>query len=609
MDLVRTAITSSLERLKRSSSLTVSPPIMETDPLLPPYSSSPGYERERRPYRHRQGRGINTTPPIPPIQFLSALFFAGAVIASTYWAYKSYTAPERTPLEPAPLLPYFASLSLILSFCSWIGYLVSILYDRDDISLLQRKLVIWISVIGKVVLGVIEQNRLVRNVCEHPSLAQATVIRNKCIIAMRTRNSAKEIAPQSRRAFKAAVVAQSLQSLPASLPSSTSAESVGFFFRYYVLDDVHNIPIYLSASQMEVLAATNPLVMQSLVAVGLAGLSNIKKSTELMTKATGEYTQALHLINCTLKDGTQCKSDATLAATMLLGMFEVLTCNTPSSLQSWAQHVRGAAALIEMRGAEQIKWIVGMRMFTHLRVQIIASCLHWRLSVPASIVHWSLQAMAERSTADAKADELVDLVAHVARLLSQARMNLASDTVSSAATIDRYLLRWKHSLPPRWIYQTIRGPVSNRSPSHLKFYYTQVYHVYPDLWACNIWNFYRSARILLNQLILNTAEISYQAEHVQIRETVAQLATEIAESVPFALRLVDNRATEVPSLDHCLGGFTILWPLYVAANTSPLGSTLREWVVERLETIGNDMGIGQAQFMARTIRNTSAPVP
>ncbi|QMW30331.1 hypothetical protein G4B84_005666 [Aspergillus flavus NRRL3357] len=600
MDLVRTAITSSLERLKRSSSLTVSPPIMETDPLLPPYSSSPGYERERRPYRHRQGRGINTTPPIPPIQFLSALFFAGAVIASTYWAYKSYTAPERTPLEPAPLLPYFASLSLILSFCSWIGYLVSILYDRDDISLLQRKLVIWISVIGKVVLGfahavicVIEQNRLVRNVCEHPSLAQATVIRNKCIIAMRTRKL-----DLGRRAFKAAVVAQSLQSLPASLPSSTSAESVGFFFRYYVLDDVHNIPIYLSASQMEVLAATNPLVMQSLVAVGLAGLSNIKKSTELMTKATGEYTQALHLINCTLKDGTQCKSDATLAATMLLGMFE-----------SWAQHVRGAAALIEMRGAEQIKWIVGMRMFTHLRVQIIASCLHWRLSVPASIVHWSLQAMAERSTADAKADELVDLVAHVARLLSQARMNLASDTVSSAATIDRYLLRWKHSLPPRWIYQTIRGPVSNRSPSHLKFYYTQVYHVYPDLWACNIWNFYRSARILLNQLILNTAEISYQAEHVQIRETVAQLATEIAESVPFALRLVDNRATEVPSLDHCLGGFTILWPLYVAANTSPLGSTLREWVVERLETIGNDMGIGQAQFMARTIRNTSAPVP
>ncbi|GMG48406.1 unnamed protein product [Aspergillus oryzae var. brunneus] len=210
--------------------------------------------------------------------------------------------------------------------------------------------------------------------------------------------------------------------------------------------------------------------MQSLVAVGLAGLSNIKKSTELMTKATGEYTQALHLINCTLKDGTQCKSDATLAATMLLGMFEV-------------------------------GWVTLFRISASVETQPSTS---------------------------------VDLPHHT-RACEQ-----------------------PEPFPPE---------------------------------------------------VLLHPEISYQAEHVQIRETVAQLATEIAESVPFALRLVDNRATEVPSLDHCLGGFTILWPLYVAANTSPLGSTLREWVVERLETIGNDMGIGQAQFMARTIRNTSAPVP
>ncbi|KAB8264372.1 hypothetical protein BDV32DRAFT_83526 [Aspergillus pseudonomiae] len=128
---------------------------MSTEPLLPSYSSILENERDRRPYRYRQGsRRANTTPPLPPIQLLSALFFAGAVIASTYWAYKSYTAPDRAPLEAAPLLPYFASLSLILSFCSWIGYLVSILYDQDDLSLFQRKLVIWISVVGKVVLVV-----------------------------------------------------------------------------------------------------------------------------------------------------------------------------------------------------------------------------------------------------------------------------------------------------------------------------------------------------------------------------------------------------------------------------------------------------------------------
>ncbi|KAE8371599.1 hypothetical protein BDV26DRAFT_275767 [Aspergillus bertholletiae] len=421
---------------------------------------------------------------------------------------------------------------------------------------------------------------------------------------------AKEITPQSRRAFQAAIVAQSLRSLPVSLPSSISDESVGFFFRYYVLDDGHNIPIHLSSSQMEVLAATSPLVMQSLVAVGLAGLSNIKKAPYLMTKATEEYTQALHLINIALKDEGQRKSDGTLAATMLLGMFEILACNASTSLQSWAQHIRGATALIEMRGAEQIKWIVGMRMFTHLRVQIIASCLHWRLSVPSSIVHWSLQAMAERSTADAKADELVDLVAHVGRLLSQARMKLAPDLIASAATIDRDLRQWRHSLPPRWTYQSVRRPpVRDRSPSHMKCYYTEVYHIYPDLWACNIWNFYRSVRIRVNQLILNAAELSDQTQQAHARGTITQLATEIAESVPFALRLVGNKETEFPLVDHCLGGFTIIWPLYVAASTSPLGSPLREWAIERLEAIGHDMGIGLAQFMARTLRNTCTTLP
>ncbi|KAE8371598.1 hypothetical protein BDV26DRAFT_124665 [Aspergillus bertholletiae] len=127
---------------------------MSTEPLLPSYASITQNERHRRPYRSSHGGGVHPTRPYPPVQFLSALSFGGAVIASTYWAYKSYTAPDRTPLEPAPLLPYFASLSLVLAFCSWIGYLVSILYDQDDISLFQRKLVIWVSVAGKLVLGI-----------------------------------------------------------------------------------------------------------------------------------------------------------------------------------------------------------------------------------------------------------------------------------------------------------------------------------------------------------------------------------------------------------------------------------------------------------------------
>ena len=71
---------------------------MSTEPLLPSYSSIPEYEWERCPYQHRKCRRVNPTPltrSTSPIQSLSAPFFVGAVITSTYWAYKSYTASDR----------------------------------------------------------------------------------------------------------------------------------------------------------------------------------------------------------------------------------------------------------------------------------------------------------------------------------------------------------------------------------------------------------------------------------------------------------------------------------------------------------------------------------
>lgn len=68
------------------------------------------------------------------------------------------------------------------------------------------------------------------------------------------------------------------------------------------------------------LAAVSPAVSMALTAVGLASLSNIKKSAGLMTAANKEYTEALRMTGTALNNPT---SDATLAAVLLLSMFEV----------------------------------------------------------------------------------------------------------------------------------------------------------------------------------------------------------------------------------------------------------------------------------------------
>jgi len=68
-------------------------------------------------------------------------------------------------------------------------------------------------------------------------------------------------------------------------------------------------------------------VNAALSAVGLAALSNIRLSPRMLLKARQEYTTALSETNQALQDPILSKRDDTLAAVVLLGMFEVSQVN------------------------------------------------------------------------------------------------------------------------------------------------------------------------------------------------------------------------------------------------------------------------------------------
>lgn len=67
----------------------------------------------------------------------------------------------------------------------------------------------------------------------------------------------------------------------------------------------------------------SPVLTTALAAVGLAALSNIRLSPRMMLQARKEYTTALSQTNHALRDHVLSKRDDTLAAVVLLGMFEV----------------------------------------------------------------------------------------------------------------------------------------------------------------------------------------------------------------------------------------------------------------------------------------------
>lgn len=216
-----------------------------------------------------------------------------------------------------------------------------------------------------------------------------------------------------------------------------------------------------------------------------------------------------------------------------------------------------------------------------------------------------------RSVSDAKADELVDLVARVSQVVADAETQDDIKTITEATAVDQLLLQWRQDLPPRWAYRIAQRPPGppgrNRNQADAEaLFFNETYHIYPDAWACNIWNFYRVGRILLHRLIYVRVQKNNYPIPPRTNEAIGNLAMEIAHSVPYALGQVGSSSeaeVDLASSVDYLGGFIVMWPLFLATDITPLGSALREWGIQHLEVIGHCMGIGKAQFMARVLRS------
>jgi len=73
-------------------------------------------------------------------------------------------------------------------------------------------------------------------------------------------------------------------------------------------------------------------------AVGLAGYAHLVHAPSLMKNARYQYLLALQSTNAALRDPIEVKRDATLLATIILGLFETITGVARRSLDDWAEH-------------------------------------------------------------------------------------------------------------------------------------------------------------------------------------------------------------------------------------------------------------------------------
>jgi len=426
--------------------------------------------------------------------------------------------------------------------------------------------------------------------------------------------------------------------------------ATGFFFSNFVIGA--NGPTRGHLDHLQNLYNTDDMddnLLASMKSVGLAGYSHVAHAPQLMEDARLEYTKALRLTNLALRSPTDVKKDSTLLAIMILGIFETVTGCNQRSLNAWAEHINGAAALVKLRGLEQLRTPAGRGMFIQVTTSLLISCIQRRLALPAHIIELRAEA-AKYFDNPGPAWRVQDSMIAFADFRFKIRVGLITDPeaiLSKALEIDGTLMEIFSDIPPGWEYETV---FTDADPDVV---FNGRYHIYYDHWVAQLWNAMRTIRILLNEQIreILLQGLSFKpplfigpeyTAQLQISTDIQyELAADILSSVPQHLGYVSKRTPKNPMADFAAyansehsrsrflwtdfdnslpappwmrgdpkattpmvrasGGYFLLWPLFLVGSIDITTDTVRQWVSKNLEFVGRSMGIQQALVLAAVV--------
>ena len=176
-----------------------------------------------------------------------------------------------------------------------------------------------------------------------------------------------------------------------SLRASPEEQATCFFFQNYVLQqDAFSRGSFQYLSDIYESEEIGSALADSVASLGLVGLGHLWGASNVLANATAKYNSALKTISMQLRTIERAKSDQTIIAIMLLGLYEVYfptrdscfnfltlrqtnTCNSKHSMETWTRHITGASALLQLRGKEQLRTPVGYHLFIHLRTQVVST--------------------------------------------------------------------------------------------------------------------------------------------------------------------------------------------------------------------------------------------
>ena len=340
-------------------------------------------------------------------------------------------------------------------------------------------------------------------------------------------------------------------------------------------------------------------------AVGLACLSLHTSRPELQDEAQKLYVDAIAGTNAALQLTHTARDDDVLASILLLSLYETLSQRTKVNVDAWTAHMQGALALVALRGPCQFESQFGLELFKQIAASIRVFCVQHIIRIPQKLRELTLMAKGYSQPSDMSfeipciVEAFTDLRADMAQGILTEPNDITARVQDVLDLIEGFYLK----LPGDWRYESFL--VHSRSHEIHDGYYYQ----FRDPQVAQIWNTTWMAKLHLNALIfeqaLRTSQLQMRGTDPLTKMTVCQkevteAADNICASVPHFFP-PDTESCSMRTASTAAMGYFLIWPLFTAGASPLVPPSTREYIVDRLVFISEDLKLPQAHKAAEML--------
>ena len=322
-------------------------------------------------------------------------------------------------------------------------------------------------------------------------------------------------------------------------------------------------------------------------AVSLARLAWELGRPDLMQQARHAYAKALAETNVALSKPSVAISDAVLVSVLLLSLYESLVWADTGIPDNWTKHTRGALALIQLRGKQQLETELGRQMFTQVANIICVDSMRSGSRPSPDLLELQTAALEYRN--ECPRYLLSSITGEIATFLAELREGRLTPLEVIAATqrLEEKLIAMVSSLPALWQFDEEEAEAAQPEA------YGKLTHRYHIRGSVQLWNSYRMTRIFLNGIRHGHARYlrfpGKESLLEQAARTQQQMAVDICASVP---QYADSKQSSIRSAAN------LLWPLSTVRSADLVGEDLRKYAEEKLKLLARELRIPQAEKIA-----------